>query len=185
LLDAGTFELVPLPAGKNLISCRWVFKLKLNADGLVDRHKARLVARGFSQRFGVDFTHTFSPVVKFQSIRALLAIAAAEDWEIHQMDVVTAYLNGDLDHEIYMTQPEGFIEETNKDLVCLLKKSLYGLKQAGRSWNKKIHDVLVKLGFQRMEADYCVYQFIDKTTVIWLCLYVDDLLLFSNHLPAL
>lgn len=185
LVGAGTFVLVSLPPGANLITCRWVYKVKLNPDGSVNRYKARLVARGFTQRHGIDYTHTFAPVVKFQSIRALLAIAAAEGWVIHQMDVITAYLNGELEHEIYMAQPEGFIEEQNKGLVCSLKKSLYGLKQAGRAWNKKIHEVLTGLGFVKMEADHCVYQFIDRTTVIWLCLYVDDLLLFSNQLPAL
>ena len=159
LIEAGTFMLVQLPKGANLVSCRWVFKLKLNPDGTVNRHKARLVARGFTQRHGIDYDLTFAPVVKLQSIRALLAIAAALGWEIHQMDVVTAYLNGELEHEIYMAQPEGFVNNENKGLVCLLKKSLYGLKQAGRSWNHKIHEVLVKLGFRRLEADYCVYHF--------------------------
>ena len=185
LMDAGTFELVKLPQGANLVTCRWVFRLKQNADGSVSRFKARLVARGFTQRQGVDYDLTFAPVVKLQSVRALLALAASQDWEIHQMDVVTAYLNGDLEHTIYMAQPEGFIPDGQQGLVCLLKKSLYGLKQAGRSWNIKIHQVLVKLGFTRMEADHCVYRFVNNATIIWLCLYVDDLLLFSNHLPAL
>lgn len=181
LVEAGTFELVVLPEGANLVTCRWVFKLKLNADGTVDRHKSRLVARGFTQRYGIDYDLTFAPVVKLQSIRMLLSIAAALDWEIHQMDVTTAFLNGDLDHVIYMAQPEGFVDQKNKDKVWLLKKSLYGLKQAGRSWNLKIHKVLTKLGFSRLECDHCVYHFSNGSTVIWLCLYVDDVLLFSNN----
>jgi hypothetical protein len=185
LIEAGTFILAQLPKGANLVSCRWVFKLKLNPDGTVNRHKAWLVARGFTQRHGIDYDLTFAPVVKLQSIRALLAIAAALGWEIHQMDVVTAYLNGELEHEIYMSQPEGFVKDETKGLVCLLKKSLYGLKQAGRSWNHKIHEVLIKLGFRRLEADFCVYHFADHSTIIWLCLYVDDILLFCNNLVAL
>ena len=128
-----TWDLVPLPKGQKSVGCKWVFKLKLKADGSVDRHKARLVAKGYSQQQGLDFTETFAPVAKFASIWAALAIAALEDMEIHQMDVETAFLNGNLEEEIYMDQPEGFIKPGTENLVCKLKKSLYGLKQASRA----------------------------------------------------
>jgi transposase InsO family protein len=182
---AGTWTLVPLPAGRKAIGCRWVYRIKHKADGAIDRYKARLVAQGFSQKEGVDFNETFAPVAKFCSIRALLALGAYQDLEIHQMDVNTAFLNGDLDEEIYMRQPDGYVVPGKEHLVCKLDKSLYGLKQAGRSWYTKIDNVLLELGFDRLEADHCVYQFHDVDLVIYIALYVDDLLILSNSTPRL
>jgi len=121
------WSLVPLPKGRKLISCKWVFKIKHGVHGEVERYKGRLVARGFTQTFGVDYNETFAPIAKFVSIRCILALAAIEDMEIHQMDVKTTFLNGDLEEEIYMEQPQGFTQE-GEHLVCKLHKSLYGLK---------------------------------------------------------
>ncbi len=118
---------MPLPKGRKSISCKWVFKIKHGVDGEVERYKARLVARGFTQTFGVDYKEIFAPVAKFVSIRCILALGAIEDMEIHQMDVKTAFLNVDLEEEMYMEQPEGFTQE-GEHLVCKLCKSLYGLK---------------------------------------------------------
>jgi hypothetical protein len=153
--DNKTWTLAPLPVGRTAIGCKWVFKVKLKSDGTIDRYKARLVAKGYSQQEGIDFSETFAPVARFSSIRILLALGAHYDWEIHQMDVKTAFLNGDLEEEIYMQQPEGFIEKGKENLVCRLRKSLYGLKQAGRAWYEKIHAALINLGFDFLRVDHC------------------------------
>jgi hypothetical protein len=137
LVINNTWSLVPLPKGRKPISCKWVFKIKHGVDGEVERYKARLVARGFTQTFGADYNETFAPVAKFVSIRCILALAAIEDMEIHQMEVKIAFLNGDLEKEIYMEQPEGFTQE-GEHLVCKLHKSLYGLKQSPKAWNQKL-----------------------------------------------
>jgi hypothetical protein len=177
---SGTWILTELPVGKELIGCKWVFRLKRKADGSIDKYKARLVAQGFKQREGVDFTETFAPVAKFSSIRALLALAAHYDLEVDQMDVVSAYLNGDIDADIYMKQPEGFVTVGQEHLVCKLQKSLYGLKQAGRQWYHKIDESLINFGFTRLQSDHCLYVLNKARLVIWLALYVDDILLISN-----
>ena len=126
------WDLVELPAGRKPIGSKWVFKKKTNAEGKVEQYKARLVEKGYSQVPGIDFSDIFSPVSKVTSIRLLLSIAAAFDFEVEQMDVKTTFLHGDLEEEIYMKQPEGFAVKGKKELVCKLKKSLYGLKQSAR-----------------------------------------------------
>jgi transposase InsO family protein len=181
----GTWTLTDLPKGRQPIGCKWVYKIKRKADGSVDRYKARLVAKGFSQKEGVDYKETFAPVAKFTSIRLLLALAAREDYEIHQMDVKTAFLHGDLDVDIYMRQPEGFVEPGKERLVCHLKKSLYGLKQASRAWYHKIDAALSILGFTALASDHCIYMARDDQLVTFIVLYVDDLLLISNSLTQL
>lgn len=183
--QAGTWTLTPLPAGRQAIGCKWVLKVKRKADGTVDRYKMRLVAKGFSQKEGIDYDETFAPVAKFAAIRALLSMAAYHNLEIHQMDVKTAFLNGDLDQDIYMKQPEGFVVAGKENLVCKLRKSLYGLKQASRAWYEKIHRTLLDMGFQVLSADTCVYQLRKGNLYVLLALYVDDLLLMSNSLPGL
>lgn len=155
LIENKTWVLVPrskLPEGRKTVTSRWVYDLK--HDG---RYKARLVARGFTQVWGEDYNETFSPVARFESIRYLLAHAALEDWEIESMDVKTAFLNGELKEEIYMEQPDGWVEKGKEDWVCLLKKAIYGLKQASREWNAKIHQSLLKQGFVRTHSDSGVY----------------------------
>jgi hypothetical protein len=145
------------------------------------RLKARLVARGFSQVYGIDYLDTYAPVVKLTSIRILLAIAAIYGLEIHQMDVVTAFLAGELEEEIYMEQPEGFRVRTDEeDLVCLLRKSLYGLKQAPRVWNRKIRRFLESIGFLPTYSDPCVY--VNEETGVIIAMWVDDLVIFGKNL---
>jgi len=151
-----TCSLVPLPKGRKPSSCKWVFKIKHGVDGEVERYKARLVARGFTQTFGVDYNEPFAPVANFVSIRCILALATIEDMEIHQMDVKTAFLNGDLEEEICMEQPEGFTHE-GEHLVCKLHKSLYGLKQSPRAWNQKLDAFLKSIEFTRSDANFSVY----------------------------
>lgn len=170
-----TWELVPW-TGQRLVDCRWTFKLKLDATGNVNRYKARLVARGFSQTHGVDYTETFSPVIRMESVRTILALAAERGLKIQQFDVKTAFLHGDLKEKIYMKQPLGF--EDDSGMVCLLKKSLYGLKQSPRRWNEKFVTSLKELGLQQSKADPCV--FIGEKEYIILGFYVDDGLVVSD-----
>ena len=160
------------------MSCKWLFKKKIEtADNELIRFKARLVARGFTQEHGVDYTEVFSPVVKHTSIRILLAVVAKLDWELEQLDVKTAFLHGDLEETIYMSQPEGFVKQGMEDKVCLLKKSIYGLKQASRQWHKKFDDFVLRNGFERSSYDECVYIKRKKgVAVAYLLLYVDDML---------
>lgn len=178
LMENKTWVLVPRPKGRHVVSNRWVYDIK--HDG---RYKARLVAKGFTQVWGEDYHETFSPVARFESIRYLLAHAALEDWDIESMDVKTAFLNGDLDEEIYMEQPEGWVIPGKEDHVCLLKKAIYGLKQASRQWNAKIHQSLLDLGFTRTYSDAGIYVYRrqggDHVTIV--VLYVDDLLLMGNQ----
>ena len=117
---------------------KWVYRTKLNADGSVNKHKARLVVKGYAQMFGVDFSKTFSPVARLDTIRLLLALAAQKGWIIHHMDVKSAFLNGHLEEEIFVEQPEGFVVHGQEEKVYRLKKALYGLKQAPRSWYGRI-----------------------------------------------
>ncbi|VVT49819.1 uncharacterized protein SAPINGB_P002459 [Magnusiomyces paraingens] len=162
----GTWELVDLPPGRKAINSKWVFKVKRKADGSIERYKARLVCIGFSQVEGIDYTETFAPVVRYETVRIVLAIAAQFGFQVHHMDVETAFLNGDLKEDIYMRQPKGFVVKGQESKVCHLKKSLYGLKQAPLCWNEKIHGALVKLGFIRNESDYGVYTKGSGSTIV-------------------
>eukprot|EP00253_Pinus_taeda_P013959 PITA_13959 len=179
LLANDTWDLVPLPKGRKLVRCKWVYRTKYGPDGKVDKHKARLVAKGFSQVEGIDYTETFSPVAKMNSIRLVLSLAASLKWEVHQMDVKSAFLHGDLHEEIYMEQPIGFIQ-TDSSLVCRLKKSLYGLKQAPRAWYAKMDSFLLESGFSRCHSDNTVYTKKVGKSLIILVLYVDDLILTGS-----
>eukprot|EP00253_Pinus_taeda_P013989 PITA_13989 len=176
LLANDTWDLVPLPKERKLVRCKWVYRTKYGPDGKVDKHKARLVAKGFSQIEGIDYTETFSPVAKMNSIRLVLSLAASLKWEVHQMDVKSAFLHGDLHEEIYMEQPIGFIQ-TDSSLVCRLKKSLYGLKQAPRAWYAKMDSFLLESGFSRCYSDNTVYTKKVGNSLLILVHYVDDLIL--------
>ena len=132
LVSNEAWELVELPAGCIQIGCKWMFKVKYNSKGTVERFKARLVAKGYSQKYGLDYEETFSPVVRFTYIRMLLVFAVQHNMLIHQMDVVAAFLNRSLQEDIYMEQPDGYVQAKNEQMICKLKKSLYGLKQAPR-----------------------------------------------------
>ena len=145
LLKHGVWELCELLAGWKAVSCHWVYRVKTNTDGSVHKYKARLVAQGFSQKPHLDYTETFAPVAKFASLRAVLALAAAEDMEVHHMDVSSTFLNGDLEEETYMAQLEGFAAPGQEHLVCHLKKSIYGLKQSPRQLYKKLHSTWASL----------------------------------------
>ena len=179
LIENETWELVELPSERKAIGCKWVFKVKHASNGEVERFKARLVAKGYAQKYGVDFEETFSPVVRLSSIRALIAFAVQHDMLIHQMDVVTAFLNGTLDEEIYMQQPDGYSQPGKEHLVCRLKRSLYGLKQSPRCWNTAFTDYLESISLVQSEADPCVFVgTVDTVTVV--AVYVDDLVLIAK-----
>jgi hypothetical protein len=164
-----TFVLTKRRPETRPITCKWVFKFKYDLTGKIIRHKARLVVRGFSQRHGIDYMETFAPVAKFTTIRVLLALAAAANWEIHQMDVKTAFLYGELDEQIFMELPEGI--DASPDTICELRKSLYGLKQAPRVWYQKLDRFLTSKNLQlvRSDADHSLY--VGKDLII--AVYVD------------
>jgi hypothetical protein len=184
LQEAKTYDLVELPRGRSAVGNKWVLKLKELANGDT-KYKGRLVAKGFTQKYGIDYDETYSPVVRYASLRALLALAAHHDWEVHHMDVKTAYLNGVLQEEIYMRQPEGFEVPGKEHLVCRLKKGLYGLKQAGRAWYQTIDPALQRLGLTALHSDHCVYIYRQRHELLILSLYVDDLFLFTPSLALL
>ena len=181
ILQNHTWELVDLPPGCQPLSYRWIFKRKMKADGTIDKYKARLVIKGFKQRKGLDYFDTYSPVTRITSIRLVLAIAAIRNLEVHQMDVKTAFLNGNLDEEIYMEQPEGFIATGQEKKVCKLVKSLYGLKQAPKQWHEKFDNVMLESGFKINECDKCVYVKDTPDGYVILCLYVDDMLIAGSN----
>lgn len=154
-----TWDLVCKPSNKNIIGCKWVFATKRNADGDVEKYKARLVAQGCFQKHNEDFFETYAPVVRHRTIRLILALAVQNKLLINHIDIAAAYLNGQLEEEVFMRQPDVFVDQhqTHPEKVCKLKKSLYGLKQAGRDWNTKINEVLLAVGFVRCKTDTCVY----------------------------
>lgn len=178
IVENETFELVELPKGRKAISGKWVFKVKRKSDGTILKYKARWVAKGYKQVKGVDFEETFAPVAKFMTIRCLLALAATLNMHIHQMDFVTAFLNGELKEEVYIDPPEGFTEESHPEKVWKLKKTLYGLKQSPRCWYLKLHIFLEQAGFIRSNLDHSLY--IHPADKVILVVYVDDLLIFSE-----
>lgn len=181
IMSNHTWELVELPPGNKALGCKWIFKKKLKSDGSIDKYKARLVAKGYRQKEGLDFFDTYSPVTRITSIRVLIAIAALHNLEIHQMDVKTAFLNGELEEEIYMEQPEGFVAPGNEKKVCRLVKSLYGLKQAPKQWHEKFDKTMLSNGFKINECDKCVYIKNAPNEYVIICLYVDDMLIMGNN----
>jgi Reverse transcriptase (RNA-dependent DNA polymerase) len=172
------YEVVDRPSDRKVVDSKWVFKTKRGPDGEIVKHKARLVAKGFTQVPGLDYDETFAPVVKFATIRVLLAYAAHYDLEIHQIDVKTAFLHGNLKEEIYLKCPAGYDVGPNK--VWKLRKSIYGLKQASREWYAKVSAEFSQLGFTRLHSDYAVFIKREADHIIIIGVYVDDMLMLSN-----
>jgi Reverse transcriptase (RNA-dependent DNA polymerase)/Integrase core domain len=170
------------PRGQKVVDCKWVFKVKHGPDGEITRYKAWLIAWGFTQVEGIHYNETFAPVAKFTSIRMLLALAAHLDLELHQMDVKTAFLHGDLNEEIYMNLPPGF---PKPNVVWKLKKGLYGLKQASREWYKKIRTEFEGLGFKQCQSDHSIFHLSKGDTPVIIVIYVDDLLILHKSLDAM
>jgi transposase InsO family protein len=178
-----TWDLVDLPPGKSVVRCKWVYKIKTCSDGTVDRYKARLVARGFTQEYGVDYEETFAPVARLSSVRALLAVAASRHWSLCQMDVKNAFLNGDLNEEVYMQPPPGSSHPTNK--VCRLHRALYGLKQAPRAWFAKFSATVSHIGYSISSYDSALFiRRTDRGTIL-LLLYVDDMIITGDDITGI
>lgn len=172
LKENNVWTVTDLPRDRKALPCKWVFRIKYNPDGSVDKYKARLVIKGFKQRKGVDYAQTFSPVARMSTIRALLSVAAAESLHLAQFDVTTAFLNGKLQETIFMKQPDGFEDGSNR--VCKLNRSLYGLKQAPRCWNICFAEILIDMGFEQSNADPCLFAKKIGDKKVLLTLYVDD-----------
>ncbi|KAJ9558659.1 hypothetical protein OSB04_013273 [Centaurea solstitialis] len=185
MYDNQVWELTDLPQHCRAVGRKWVFKKKTDMDGNVHTFKARLVAKGFTQTHGIDYDETFSLVAMLKSIRILMAISAYFNYEIWQMDVKTAFLNGKLTEDVYMEQPEGFEDPKNPNKVCKLLKSIYGLKQASRSWNLQFDERIKEFGFAKSEFEPCVYTKFSGSIVTFLVLYVNDILLIGNDVPTL
>lgn len=176
LKDNDVWELVDLPASRKIVGSKWVYKVKTGADGSTERYKARLVAQGFTQSYGTDYDETFCPVVRQESLRVLIALSVQYGLKLHQVDVTTAFLNGNLEEEIYMKQPKGFVTEGKEHLVCKLKKSIYGLKQSPRCWNTALDSHLKEMGFTQSTSDPCIYMNAGGD-VTYIGVYVDDIIL--------
>ncbi|RVX07454.1 Retrovirus-related Pol polyprotein from transposon TNT 1-94 [Vitis vinifera] len=182
----GTWTITDLPVGKRPVGCKWIFTIKYKADGSVERFKARLVARAFTQSYGIDYQETFAPVAKLNTIRILLSLAVNQDWCLQQLDIKNAFLNGDLEEEVYMDIPPGFEESMAKNQVCKLQKSLYGLKQSPRAWFDRFTKAVLKLGYKQGQADHTL--FVKKShagKMAILIVYVDDIILSGNDMEEL
>ncbi|GJY06174.1 putative zinc finger, CCHC-type containing protein [Tanacetum coccineum] len=179
------WDLVELPKGVKPVGCKWVYKTKLDPNGNVKRYKARLVVKVYTQKKGADYKETFSLVSIKDSLRIVMALVAHFDLELHQMDVKTKFLNGDLHEDVYMTEPQGFKSKGQEHLVCKLKKAIYGLKQESHQWYLKFDEVMKKHNFIKNQVDQCVYLKMSGRNFIILVFYVDDILLASNNIDLL
>lgn len=176
-----TWELVPRPEGKNVIGGKWIFQNKLDESGKVVRNKARFVCKGYAQQEGVDFGETFAPVARLESIRMFLAYTSFKKFTVYQMDVKTTFLNGYLEEEVYMEQPEGFESSEHLDHVYRLKKALYGLKQAPRAWYSRLDSHLISKGFTKGSVDSTLYTKTINDDLLAIQSYVDDIILGSTN----
>lgn len=184
LLENNTWEVVEKPPGANIIDVKWVYKVKYDTTGKVDRFKARLVAKGYKQLEGIDYNEVFAPVTKYSTIRSLLAVAAAEDWELQLLDIKTAFLNGVLEEEVYINHPPGY-PQGPPGTVLKLNKTLYGLKQAPRAWHQRLDSELLNLGFTSSASDPGLYIQTEENNMIFLMVYVDDILIASDNLDLI
>ena len=181
LLSNNTWTLEEVPPGIKPIPVKWVFKVKKDANGNVERYKARLVAKVFKQREGIDFDEIFAPVSKYATLRSLMAVTAAQDLELHQLDIKTAFLNGELEEDVYIQQPPGY-ESGEPNIACHLQKALYGLRQAPRAWYMRLKEELETYGFRASNADPGLYIRHNKEDTSFIQVYVDDILIATKTL---
>lgn len=181
LVKNGTWEITTIPEGKRPVGCKWIFSVKYNADGSINRYKARLVAKGFTQSYGVDYEETFAPVAKLNSVRVLLSLAANLDWPLHQLDIKNAFLNGELEEEVYMQIPPGLESPNTSNMVCRLRKSLYGLKQSPRAWFDRLTRVVKEDGFVQCQTDHTMFakHSMDGKIALFI-VYVDDIVITGD-----
>jgi hypothetical protein len=176
-----TWILVPRPTNTNIVGSKWVFRTKYLPDGSIERLKARLVAKGYTQVPGLDYTDTFSLVIKATTVHVVLSLAVTNKWSLRQLDVKNTFLNGHLTESVYMEQPPGYIDPRYPNHVCQLKKALYGLKQAPRAWFQRFSSFLIQLGFSCSRADTSLFVFHKHSDIIYLLLYVDDIIITGNN----
>lgn len=176
-----TWTLVPRPSSSYVVGSKWVYRTKYNSDGYVDHFKARLVAQGFSQIPGIDYTYTFSLVVKASTVHIVLSLVVLHNWRLHQLDVKNAFLHCQLNETVFMEQPPGFIDSRFPHHFCKLSKALYGLKQAPRAWFHRLSSFLLTNGFTCSRADTSLFFFAKDSCIMYLLVYVDDLILTGNQ----
>lgn len=177
-----TWKLVELPPGAKPIGLKWVYKLKRDTDRKILKHKARLVVKGYVQKQGIDFEEVFAPVTRLETVRLLLALAAKNGWEVHHLDLKSAFLNGELQEVVYVSQPEGFIKEGSEHMVHRLIKALYGLRQAPWAWYDKLRKCLKDLGFSKCPYEHAVYTKREGDESLIIGVYVDDLLITGSSI---
>ncbi|CAI7818238.1 unnamed protein product [Closterium sp. NIES-53] len=182
-MENETWTLTNLPPGRKALDCTWVLRVKIDAEGRLERQKTRLVIKGFQQREGIDFQEVFAPIAKALTLWLLLAAAAVCGWKVEQMDVKTAFLYGVVDEEIYMKQPDGYDDGSGR--VCRLNKAIYGLKQAPRCWYARLVEALEALGFKVSGCDESLFMTEGEEEKVFLLVYVDDILLFSPFLERI
>lgn len=180
-----TWTLTELPPGQKVIGLKWIYKLKRDADGKIIKHKARLVAKGYVQEHGVDFDEVYAPVTQLETVRLLLALSAKNSWEVHHLDVKTAFLNGDIKEDVYVAQPEGFVRQGHEQMVYKLLKALYGLRQVPRAWYAKLNSCLETLGFTRCPFEHVVYTRKEGHESMIVAVYVDDLLVTGTSVTMI
>ncbi len=185
LLKNHTWTLVPPSPSQNIVGCKWVFRIKRNADGSIERYKARLVAKGFHQQPGVDYTETYSPVIKPTTVRTILSIAISAGWCIRQIDIQNAFLHGHLSEEVYMSQPPGYNHPQYPNHICKLRKAIYGLKQAPRAWFSRLSNRLLALGFHGSKSDSSLFIYRTGQIPIYVLIYVDDIIITSSSSVAI